>query len=269
MYSLWSGCWSEKEQSLFCVVHDISDRRRLEQLKQDFIAMISHDLRTPLCSFQFFLSLIASGRWSDLPPQLIRDASNAESEANRLIALVNDLLDIAKMESGKMELSVDEVPVSAIVDRSVKSVMHLAEKHDISFRQTPKEAIVKVNEARIVQVLVNLLSNAIKFAPEKSTVDIKLEVDNDFATLSVADRGMGIAAQEQARIFNRFEQSKKKGANNYASSGLGLAICKAIVEEHGGAIGVVSTPGEGSEFWFTVPLSKQPADQHEQLHVNL
>lgn len=256
VHTLWSGCWSQEEQALFCVAHDISDRKKLEQLKHDFLAMISHDLRTPLCSFQFFLSMIASGRWKDLPEQLVSHAESAENEANRLIALVNDLLDIAKMESGKMELSLDEVPMTAIVDRSMESIRHFAEQRGVSLESSGREAIVFVNEGRIVQVLVNLLSNAIKFSPENSRVFIDVQVVENFAKVIVQDSGPGIASDEQKRIFNRFEQVRGQKNKEIASSGLGLAICKAIIEEHAGEIGVESELGKGSQFWFSVPLSK-------------
>ncbi|MBX9951698.1 MAG: PAS domain-containing sensor histidine kinase [Candidatus Obscuribacterales bacterium] len=255
VHTLWSGCWSQEEQSLFCVAHDISDRKKLEQLKHDFLAMISHDLRTPLCSFQFFLSMIASGRWKDLPEQLVRHAESAENEATRLIALVNDLLDIAKMESGNMELSLEEVPITAIVDRSMESIRHFAEQRGVALESSGKEAIVFVNEGRIVQVLVNLLSNAIKFSSQNSRVFIDVEVIDAYAKVSVHDSGPGIASDEQKRIFNRFEQVRGQSSKEFASTGLGLAICKAIIEEHAGEIGVVSELGKGSQFWFTVPLS--------------
>ncbi len=253
----WSGCWSESERSLFCIAHDVTDRKKLERLKQEFVAMVSHDLRTPLTSIHLFLSLLVETEQDNLPAQVFEDASAANAEISRLIELVNSLVDIVRMESGKIELSISDVPVSALIERSVRSVAHLAERHEITLAVPLRDAIVRANEERILQVLVNLLGNAIKFAPKRSTVSIALDVEAGSVTIKVIDRGQGVAPEDQDRIFDRFQQAQLGDERTKGGSGLGLAICKAIVEEHGGKIGVRSEPGKGSTFWFTLPRSEE------------
>jgi PAS domain S-box-containing protein len=258
---LWSAHWSKDENSLFCVAHDISERKEIDRLKRDFVAMVSHDLRTPLTSVQGFLSLLSVDAYGSLSESGKQSLQLTESSVTRLISLVNDLLDIEKMESGMLSLQVESCSVDEIFKRSIESVKTIAEQKAISIESSVhSEPEVKADRDRITQVVVNLLGNAIKFSPEGSKVFLSSKDTDGSVEIDVRDFGRGVPTEMTQSIFNRFKQvefidEKKKGG-----SGLGLAISKAIVECHGGSIGVesfeatmVSPDQGGSRFWFRLP----------------
>lgn len=250
---LWSGCWSDEGKALFCVAHDVSERKRIEQLKRDFVAMISHDLRTPLTSVQVYLEMVAEGFFEDKGDQLRKKASLSEADVSRLINLINNLLDIEKMESGKMEVVTQLTPVPRIIERSVSSVAALADKKRIEIEASACDDTIYADEDQLVQVLVNLLSNALKFSPDESPVHVRAFEKDGGIRFEVEDRGRGISAEFKDRVFDRFQQVELEDSRVKGGSGLGLAICKAIVEAHRGQIGVNSVEGEGATFWFDIP----------------
>jgi PAS domain S-box-containing protein len=257
----WSANWSKEEESLFCVAHDISGRKEIERMKQDFVAMVSHDLRTPLTSVQGFLSLLSIDAYGELSASGKESLSLTEGSVTRLITLVNDLLDIEKMESGMLSLQIDGCQASEIVKRAVDAVTSLASQKAISIKSTVSDnLIVRADRDRIVQVLVNLLGNAIKFSPEGSDILIAAREVEDFVEFQVRDFGRGIPKHLAESIFDRFKQVEVADEKVKGGSGLGLAICKAIVERHGGTIGVetpddgiIGRPAVGSQFWFRLP----------------
>jgi signal transduction histidine kinase len=169
--------------------------------------------------------------------------------------MINSLLDIDKLEAGKLDMFFDIVPSRDIVQASYQSVMSLAEQRRINVfvPHIDRKVHVRADKDFVVQVLVNLLSNAIKFSPKDSIVKIECQADDDFVKLSVSDQGPGIPDEFRKRMFNRFEQAQMSDARVKGGSGLGLASARAIVEQHGGKIGVDSTEGQGSTFWFTLP----------------
>lgn len=258
---LWSGCWSETDQSLFCVAHDITERKKVEKMKSDFVAMVSHDLRSPLTSISMFLSMLASGTLGEFPQNVISKAKNTEKDAHRLIAMVNDLLDVERMESGMFSgesMDVEPVYLLQAVNRSCESVEFLSAKKQITIEVSVQEALVMADESRLIQVLVNLLSNAIKFSPTGSTVWVESVVTEKEVTINVKDNGPGISPSDQEKIFQRFERSDAPDKRKQEGFGLGLAICKGIIEALGGAIGVTSDGATGSTFFVTLP--KVPLD---------
>lgn len=257
----WSANWSKDEESLFCVAHDISGRKEIERMKQDFVAMVSHDLRTPLTSVQGFLSLLSIDAYGKLNDAGKESLSLTEDSVDRLIALVNDLLDIEKMESGMLSLQIENCKASDIVKRAVDAVASLAAQKAINIKSSIQEhSEVKADGDRIVQVMVNLLGNAIKFSPEGSDILIAEREVDGFIELQVRDFGRGIPKHLTESIFDRFKQVELSDEKVEGGSGLGLAICKAIVERHGGKIGVdspddgvIGHPAGGSQFWFRLP----------------
>jgi PAS domain S-box-containing protein len=257
---LWSVQWSDSEKASFCVAHDITERKELERLKQEFVAMVSHDLRTPLTSIQGTLSLIARGIYGELNEQGQLRLSYAEGSTKRLIKLINDILDIEKLSAGMLAMSFEDVPVSVVVERSLESVRAFAEQQQVELEQRVCEAEVHVDSDRIVQVLVNLLSNAVKFSPAGSTVTVAARLDDGWLEVSVIDRGRGIPAEKRQLVFERFKQVEDSDSRKKGGSGLGLAISKAIIEQHGGAIGLKSEEGKGSTFWFRVPAASVPGE---------
>jgi len=236
-------------------------REEIERVKQEFVSMISHDLRTPLTSIQVFVSMLAKGMYGDVGEKIKDKAAMADRNASRLIRLINDLLDIEKMEAGQLALACEDVPVSSIVERSLESVRDFADKNKVVLEGTTcGDMLVRADADRIVQVLVNLLSNAIKFSPQGETVTVAVDDGETLLTVKVIDHGRGVPQNLQDSIFERFKQVEAKDATEKKGTGLGLAICKAIVEQHGGTIGLESQEGKGSVFHFTLPKAHTMAN---------
>lgn len=251
-WTLWSINWSSFDQAYFCVVHDITDAKNIESLKQDFVNMVSHDLRTPLNSMGAFLELLKLGAYGELSDKGHKTVQMMEGNMKRLLALVNNLLDLEKMESGKMQLNLEPASLSAIINGALDLVRGFADSKKIILAFAPDGDIeLDADAMRLGQVVQNLVSNAVKFSPANSTVMVRIETSAGNARVSVSDRGCGIAPEDLGLVFEKFKQIKGK---EQGGSGLGLAICKAIVEAHKGHIGVESTLGEGTTFWLTIPL---------------
>jgi PAS domain S-box-containing protein len=249
--SAWSVAWSSSQKALFCVAHDTTERKELERLKQSFYDMVSHDLRSPLGSISYASEMLVDGVYGPLPQKVEKPIQTIGRNAARLINLINDLLDIQKMESGRMELHKEDVPLSEIIQQSADSLKSLCEKAQVTIETQPTNLDVYADGDRLVQVLVNLLGNAIKFSPKDSTIRITVAEPKGFVEVRVSDSGPGIPEQHRQAIFERFKQLPSGKSKD--TSGLGLAICKAIIEEHGGSIGVESEEGKGSTFWFRIP----------------
>ncbi len=254
---LWSVYWSDKEQSMFCVAHDDTERKELESRKQDFFRMISHDLRSPLCSLQVLLESVAEGHYDGRPEKIKEKAKLAESSTTRMLDLVNAIMDIAKMESGALQLELESVPLESIITRSQEAVKDLADKQGVTLEAAGTALEAYVDKDYLIQVLVNLISNAIKFSPPASTVTVSCEELGDLIQVNVIDRGRGIPAEFLKSVFEKFKQVAKTDGRQKRGTGLGLPICKAIVEAHGGNIGVTSDGASGSTFWFRIPRCPQ------------
>ncbi len=240
------------------VFHQMSDLlRAAEREKQEFVSMISHDLRTPLTSLQGTLALIADDRYGALSEAGKLRVAKAETSLGRLIKLINELLEIERLEAGMVRLTCKNVQVQSVIEQSIDSIVAFSEQHGIQINAAPTSAIIHADPERLVQVLVNLLSNAIKFSPQESSIHITVEESPDWLTVSVQDQGRGIPPQALKSIFDRFRQVKDSDAKIRSGAGLGLAISKSIVEAHQGEIGVISSVGKGSTFWFKLPASKE------------
>ena len=252
----WSIVWSNEEKSLMCVVHDITERKQIDQMKRDFVAMVSHDLRTPLTSIQMVHSLLAAGAYGDLNDDGKESVQGAQDSCDRLITLVNDLLDLERMESGRMDLSLDSIPLSDIIKPSINMVANAIKQKKIELiLDSSIDPVVRADKERMIQVLINLIANAVKFSPENSTLQITSDSDDKFAIVRVKDEGRGVPESMRSSIFERFKQVKKSDSKERKGSGLGLAISKAIVELHGGQIGVEPVEGKGSTFFFSLPIA--------------
>ncbi len=236
-------------------VRDISDRRKLERLKKEFVATVSHELRTPLTSIRGSLSLLAGGALGELPDEARDVLAIAERNTVRLITLINDILDLERLEAGRMEMTITAVPLSGILGRSEESVHGMAAASGVVLEAGRAEVDVLGDADRLVQVLVNLLSNAVKFSPRNGRIVISTHLDGRMAEVRVQDQGRGIPASHREAIFQRFQQVEASDSRQKGGTGLGLAICRAIVEQHGGTIGVDSEVGKGSTFWFRIPLA--------------
>jgi signal transduction histidine kinase len=238
---------------------DVSERREVERLKKEFVATVSHELRTPLTSIRGSLTLLNVGALGALPDQAKKVVALAERNTIRLITLINDILDIEKIESGKLDMVLDTVPIASVVDRSVEAVKSFAEQQEIKLEVKPSQSTVFADGDRLVQVIVNLLSNAVKFSPQGSTVTIAVEEIPNWIEVKVIDHGRGIPAKYKELLFQRFQQVEHADSKKKGGTGLGLAICKGIIEQHGGSIGVDSEEGKGSTFWFRIPPAQKGA----------
>ncbi len=230
---------------------DTSERKEVENIRREFVAMINHDLRTPLTSLIMLIELLDSGLHGELLPKGKEACNLALIELQRLMRLVNDLLDLEKLESGKLFVQQDMVCVLDIIEASVSSLKSYAESRDLKIVYPETEADCWADRSRVIQVLVNLLSNAIKFSPAQSSINIAVEELPDCVKISVSDEGRGIPADKGGQLFKRFVQMKLEDAR--VGSGLGLSICKAIVDAHNGTIGFVNKQPTGSCFYFTLP----------------
>ncbi|MBS1953919.1 MAG: PAS domain S-box protein [Cyanobacteria bacterium SZAS-4] len=252
----WTAQWSGEEKTLYCVAHDITERKQIDRLKADFVAMVSHDLRTPLNSVQGFLELLGAEAYGNLNEEGYDSLEITEASVKRLIALINDLLDLEKMESGMLELRIGKTNLKTVLTSSIGSVISFAKQAGVEVKISNDASLVlDADSDRLVQVVVNLLSNAIKFSPKGSQVSIDIDKLSDSVRVNIRDRGRGVPESMRESIFERFKQVELNDERKKGGSGLGLAICKAIVERHGGKIGV--EPGAdqvGSVFWFTLPL---------------
>ena len=228
----------------------------LEKFKQELISIVSHELRTPLMSISAALELFQADALGQLSEKGKIRLGIAEEEASRLIRLINDLLDIEKMEAGKFILDNSEFRVADLVETSIASVAQPAEVKEITLQAQINDPDLRLHgdRDRLCQVLINLLSNAIKFSPENESITIRVDSsENNQLKFSVIDRGRGIPKEKLDKVFGRFVQVEKSDETKRGGSGLGLAISKAIIEQHGGSMGVESEMGVGSTFWFKLP----------------
>ncbi len=221
----------------------------VEQLKKGFLSTVSHELRTPLTSIRGSLGLLASGAAGPLSDHVVEVVALAERNAIRLMALIEDILDLERLETGKIELQITHVPIASILRRAMESLAAFGAQ-GVRVEAPTVSSSIHGDADRIVQVLVNLLSNAVKFSPPGGVVTIAVTVDGKWTEFRVIDHGRGVPAVYQRAIFERFRQVDPSDAREKGGAGLGLAICKSIVEQHGGSIGVDSEEGAGSAFWF-------------------
>jgi signal transduction histidine kinase len=221
--------------------------------------MVVHDLRSPIAAVFMTIDLLLAEGAEPLSQVQRAQLMRCAPTLKRLLGLVNSLLDLGKLEAGKLHLDVRLTRVRKLFEESVAAIAALANSRQISIQQDGDlDGKVAVDAERIIQVVINLLSNAVKFSPPDGTVRLSARISDKTATIIVNDEGPGISEEDRKKIFERFEQAFDP--NQPGTSGLGLFISKSIVESHGGNIGVRSTPGQGSSFWFTVPAPSYDGD---------
>jgi two-component system phosphate regulon sensor histidine kinase PhoR len=256
--------------ALLCFLRDITPMKELEKMKTDFVAMVSHELRTPLAMIKEAVSLLSEGSGVKLEGTPLRFLSIAQDEINRLNRMIDNLLEISRMESVQWRLRIAPVRVSDMIDRVIASLqVPISQKRIAVIKRMPEGTVtIHADEDRLFQVIVNVLDNAVKFSPEGSSVTVGIEnLDinsvlvqaknlppcDRYVKVSVSDSGPGIPADYLERIFHKFERVVQGSMPGPKGIGLGLAIAKNIVEMHGGRIWVKSEPGKGSEFNFILP----------------
>ncbi|WP_239995753.1 response regulator [Nitrincola tibetensis] len=239
------------------IAEDISERKRLDKMKSEFISTVSHELRTPLTSISGALGLLIGGGLGDLPEKAQKLLATAHRNSKRLTHLINDLLDIEKITAGKLHYDMEVQPLMPLIEQAVESNQDYGSDRGIrlSFISGDlSDTRVYVDTQRLMQVLANLLSNAIKFSPDHDEVRIKADVSDTKVIISVIDNGRGIADSFRGKIFQRFAQADASDTRAKEGTGLGLAITRELVEKMGGRIDYESEEGKGARFFFELPI---------------
>jgi len=237
----------------------------LDRLKSDFVAVVSHEIRTPLTSVKGAVELLSDVRYFQNTEQQAKLLSIAHANAERLLLLINDILDFSKLESASLPMSIERQPLEPVVRQAAQNLRMLLEERRIQLEIAVPADLPEglLDPHRVTQVVTNLLSNAIKFSPPGGRVRIEASSSEEVLRLSVRDHGDGIASKDLPRLFKKFQQIDSGSTRKVGGTGLGLVISKGIIEQHGGRIGVESLPGEGSTFWFTLPVAT-PSDGEAQ-----
>ncbi len=238
---------------MFCVLHDISEQKQAARLRQEVVQMVSHDLRSPLLSIKGIIEMGQAGLIGQLNEQGHKMFAIADRSSNRMLSLINDLLDVERLEAGMLELDKNKVLLAQVFDQSLQTVANLAADKGIKLAARPTDILVVADADRLVQILVNLISNAIKFSAADTSISLSAHLQGSMVKISVKDQGRGIPPEQLETIFDRFQQVQASDSQGRSGSGLGLAICKALVGLHGGEISAESEPGKGSTFSFTIP----------------
>jgi PAS domain S-box-containing protein len=237
--------------------HDLTWEKSIDQMKSEFISVASHELRTPMTSIKGSVDLILGGCVGEVSPEAHELLEVAHSACDRMIRLINNILDLSKIEAGQIQLRVEQIDLTKVVERSLRGMDTLAAQAGITLKSSFQSGLppVEADRDRMEQVITNLVSNAIKFSPAKGEVEISVSADNQWVRCSVSDQGCGIAEKDLSRIFGKFQQAglPQRGAG----TGLGLAITHALVSEHKGKIWVDSQVGKGSCFVFCLPVARR------------
>ncbi|WP_444997260.1 ATP-binding protein [Aliikangiella sp. IMCC44359] len=251
------------------IVRDITERKENERLKGEFVSTVSHELRTPLTSIRGALGLILGKASEYLPEKFFNMLEVAHRNSERLTLLINDILDLEKLDSEQLEFEFTNVNLVNLIERSIEDNEAFAKKHSVTlyFINDNKEASVIADEHRLQQVLANLLSNAIKYSPANEKVKILLDRKDAEWRITVQDSGSGVPKEFHNRIFKRFAQADSSDTRQKGGTGLGLSIAKAIIERHNGTINYVSKPGRGTRFYFDLPAISHNKQQQEKAEV--
>jgi PAS domain S-box-containing protein len=251
----WSAVLVPQDGLIYAAARDVTRQDEVERLKDQLVSTVSHELRSPLGSIQGSLRMLDEGILGRVPEAANELVGIARVNADRLVRLVNDLLDLDRLEAGRMQLDAQELDVCALLTDAVQALEGSAREAGVRIQVEPCAQVPLVADRdRLIQVLVNLLGNAIKFSPAGGVVKLQASLlQPSGVRLSVHDEGPGIDAAHHQRIFERFEQVRGERDLEKRGTGLGLAICRAIVEQHGGTLGVESQPGHGAVFWLELP----------------
>ncbi len=249
----------DRTGQLMVFLSDISERVRMEKMKEDFVQMISHDLRTPISSVGMFLERLSGGLIDAVTKDEIeKRAHSTREQLDRAIRLIDNLLDLNKLEAGFKPPARVPVPIDDLIFSAINSVIDLAESLGIEIMPELIDLDLYVDKQQMIQVLVNLLGNAIKFSKRRDTIVIRVVENPTEVVIGVIDQGPGIPSDKLKLIFEKYGQAGTAALRSKQGTGLGLAICSTIVTNHGGRIGVESREGVGSEFWFSIPTFNLP-----------
>ncbi|MGL6055567.1 MAG: sensor histidine kinase, partial [Vibrio metschnikovii] len=241
---------------IWSLIEDITERRKLDKMKDQFISTISHELRTPLTSIKGSLNLLAGGAVGSISDKAQALLVTAERNAQRLTTLINDLLDMEKLVAGKMPMTFLKQPLGPLLDETIDSLSSYAQQHNVVLQCSASWPAVQVNVdgQRLIQALSNLLSNAIKFSPQGEAITIKVQQQDTNIHILVRDRGQGVAPEFEDRLFQRFSQADSSDTRKLPGTGLGLAITQEICQQLGGSVMYRQPNGRGAEFIIQLPI---------------
>jgi signal transduction histidine kinase len=241
------------------VFRDVTHEREVDRMKTEFVSLASHELRTPLTAIKGFTEMVLDGDAGEINAEVAEYLGIVDSNAERLMALVNDLLDLSRIESGRIQLKSEPVDLSEVVKTVVVTMQPKVQEKGQSLAVSVDPAAVSVvgDKDKLIQVLTNYVSNAHKYTQEEGAIRLDVTQQDAFAHVAVADNGHGIAPEDQQRLFTRFYRVDNAMTKEVGGTGLGLSIVKQLIELQGGQVGVQSALGEGSTFWFTVPLQQR------------
>jgi PAS domain S-box-containing protein len=242
---------------------DVTQERELDRMKTEFVSQVSHELRTPLTAIKGFTDMILDGDAGEVNEEQEEYLKIVKGNVDRLVSLINDLLDVARIESGRIKLNVEPLDLSEIIELVVATLRPLIEDKDqtITVELAPHLPMARGDHDRVLQVLTNLVSNAYKYTPAGGAIRVEASAAGDLVRVAVHDTGIGIAPEDLARLFTRFYRVDSSLTREIGGTGLGLSIVKSIVELHGGSVSVESTSGAGSTFAFTLPVANAAAPE--------
>jgi signal transduction histidine kinase len=243
-------------ESAVAVILDITGRKALEQQKDEFIAVASHELKTPVTSIKGYADILQDRFEKANETENTRLMQRLNKQVDRLATFIKDLLDTTKIVEGKLPLDITRFDLNELIAERVDELKRLSAKHDIVFRQRSDRGEIAADKERIEQVLTNLIINAIKYSPDGGDITIKTEDTKYALKVSVQDKGIGIPEEMQPKVFDRFFRVGRPHAESFSGMGLGLYISAGIIQRHGGTINVESKPGKGSTFYFIIPYQE-------------
>lgn len=238
------------------IVSDITQQKQLERQKDDFLAIASHELKTPITSIKAYAQMLMMKFDKKGDTRAVEQLQKLETQANKLTNLISDLLDVTKIQSGKLEFHRERFDFNELVKEIVEEMQLTVNSHKI-VTKLDKTASIIADRERVGQVIINLISNGVKYSPESKKINIETHLSKDSISLTVTDYGVGIPKDKQKKVFEQFFRVGGKKGNTFPGLGLGLYICSQIIKREGGEIHVQSTPGKGAAFSFSLPLIRQ------------
>lgn len=237
-------------------IQDITERKRVEAMKNEFVSVVSHELRTPLTAIRGSLGLVEGTMAAEIPGKVLKLVSLANKNSERLLDLINDILDLDKIAAGEMYFDIKGHPLTGIVRQAIEANRPYADSFQVKYRleEPVEDILVAADDMRLMQVLTNLLSNAAKFSPENEEVVISIAKGEGMARVEVKDKGPGVPQEFHSRIFDKFSQADSSATRLKGGTGLGLHISKMLMERMNGDIGFVSLGNSGTTFWIDIPL---------------
>ena len=234
----------------------LRELKKLDGMKSEFLSVVSHELRTPLTPIQAYLDLLQSGEYGELNYEQTGALDTCMESSNRLKSMIDNLVEITRLESRKVGVSTGRVDLTKLIDQVLKEIKPNVDEKNIrvSYKKNIPPSVVRGDKEKLRAVIDNLVGNAIKFTPDGGRVLINLKESKRSVHFSVKDSGVGIPEEHQGRIFDKFYQVDTSASREFGGMGLGLAICKEIIDLHGGRIWVKSEPAKGSEFHFNIPV---------------